>query len=600
VKEDDDMTRSRWLGLGICLGVLAITLPARAADDTSPLAQVPAGSPVVVYAHGLEHTKDRVLTMVKNAVPDLAGMVQAQVEGALQGALKERSLKGLPKDGAIFLVFPQVPPKAEDDGAIVVQVTDYAAFRDGILKPDERKALKKNPAGYEETQLEGKQAYLLDRKGYAVLTPSKEIIDQYVKKQPGLDTTMPRGIAQKLLASDVGVYVDMGYINKQFGPQIKQGRQMLELVLQQAQAGANKQQMEMLKQISGPLFQAIEDSNAVLVTFEFRPEGLAFHFQVGVGADTKTNTILKGFKPASLDQLAKLPAGQMGYTGMLMDKALFRNLMPALYGVTSSKDSKEGKEFEQAFQLLADANPHESLGTFQVPIQGLTVGEYGNPDKAAEGQLKLLQAVTAGGSYQSGVVKGQPQIKKDAETYRGFKLSSAHIVWDFDKMLEQAQGVPDAMKEKMAAGMKKMMGPGLNLWFGSNGKIYVQVTAHDWESAKKLLDSYLDGKNAVGSEKSFQDVRKNLPAMATMLFLIDLPPFAQAIFGFVQDMLPPGTGLPPNLPAPAAPQGKHSYLGFGVVLHDSNGSLDVFVPVSAVQDLRDMFGPLIRAATGQQ
>jgi hypothetical protein len=232
-------------------------------------------------------------------------------------------------------------------------------------------------------------------------------------------------------------------------------------------------------------------------------------------------------------------------------------------------------------------------------VQGLTVGDYGNADKAAEGQLKLLQAVTAGGSYQSGIVKGQPKIKKNAEDYRGFKLNSANLVWDFDKMLEQAQGVPEGQKEKMIAGMKRMMGTGLNIWFGSNGKVYVQISAPDWTTAKNLLDGYLDGKKTVGTQKAFQDVRKNLPADASGVFLIDLPQFVQVIFGFVQEMLPPGIGLPPNVPAPTAPKGKHSYLGIAVVLHEGSGSLDIFVPVSAVHDLREMFGPLIKGITGQ-
>jgi hypothetical protein len=595
VKEDNPMMRSRWLRWATCLSLLVLALPARAADDTAPLAQVPAGSAVVVYAQGLEHTKDRLLTMVKNAVPDLAATVQAQVENTLKQALKERSLKGLPKDGAVFVVIPQLPP-TDEGGVIILQVTDYAAFRDGILTADERKGLKKSPEGYEETQIEGKPAFLLDRKGYAILTPSKEFMTQYTKPQRGLDTTLPRELAQKLVASDVGAYVDMAYINKQFGEQIKQGRQLFEVLIAQGQTGANKQQMEMLKRFSGPLFQCIEDSKAILLTLEFRPEGLAFHLQDAVAPDSKTNTILKGIKPASLGDVTKLPGGQMGYTAMRMDKALFKDLMPMLFGVGAGS---ENKEFEQAFQLLADADPHESLGTFQMPVQGLRVDEYGNPDKAAEGQLKLLQAVAAGGTYQSGVVKGKPTIKKDAQTYRGFKLSSAGMVWDFDKMLEQAQGVPEAMKEKMIAGMKKMMGNGLNIWFGSNGKVYVQVSAPDWESAKKLLDAYLDSTNTVGNQKAFQDVRKNLPAQASALILIDLPPFAQTIFSFVQEMLPAGT-VPPNVPAPAAPQGKHSYLGVAVVLQEGSGSLDLFVPVSAVQDMRDMFGPLIKGITGQQ
>src|SRR5687768_7344087 len=81
---------------------------AAAAQAQSPLAQVPAQAPVVIQARGLE-SKDRLLTMIQTAVPDLAPRAKAEIEKAIKKGLDERELKGLAKDGPVFLVLLELP-----------------------------------------------------------------------------------------------------------------------------------------------------------------------------------------------------------------------------------------------------------------------------------------------------------------------------------------------------------------------------------------------------------------------------------------------------------------------------------------------------------
>jgi hypothetical protein len=52
-----------------------MSLATAAPAEEVPLAQVPAGAPNVIQIHGVTRTKDRLLTMMKNALPELAAKV---------------------------------------------------------------------------------------------------------------------------------------------------------------------------------------------------------------------------------------------------------------------------------------------------------------------------------------------------------------------------------------------------------------------------------------------------------------------------------------------------------------------------------------------
>ena len=75
------MMRRHWSGVGAILLALFVQLPwaATALADEEPLAQVPADAPIVIQIHGVQRTKERLLTMIKNALPELGTRMQAKV-----------------------------------------------------------------------------------------------------------------------------------------------------------------------------------------------------------------------------------------------------------------------------------------------------------------------------------------------------------------------------------------------------------------------------------------------------------------------------------------------------------------------------------------
>src|SRR5687767_2828712 len=131
------MRCAHWLGL-ILLGLQA-TATLSAAEEAAPL---PEDAALVVQVHGIERTKDRLMVMLKNALPEQAEAIEANLK-SFGDLLEGRQFTGLSADAACYFVFPALPESAEDNPAVAIllPVANYSRFRDGVLKPDEKKAL---------------------------------------------------------------------------------------------------------------------------------------------------------------------------------------------------------------------------------------------------------------------------------------------------------------------------------------------------------------------------------------------------------------------------------------------------------------------------
>ena len=204
--------------------------------------------------------------------------------------------------------------------------------------------------------------------------------------------------------------------------------------------------------------------------------------------------------------------------------------------------------------------------------------------------LGLFRAMGEGGTFQNTYIKGKPEIKENAQEYKGFKLTAVHITWDLDKFADAIPGGGEAMK----SAIKKLLGEGIRLWFGTDGKQVVTVTAKDWDTAKQRLDVYLAGSATLAKEPAFAATRKQLPAEATMLVLTDAGRFVQVMGDYMLGIFKAMPNqLPFNLPDEIKPvKTKTSYLGFAVSLQPETAAFDIFVPVTGVQEMRKVLVPL--------
>ena len=245
-----------------------------------------------------------------------------------------------------------------------------------------------------------------------------------------------------------------------------------------------------------------------------------------------------------------MPTGQIYYVGMQTAPALFRWTGTMLFSSLIDAHGPEAQAIDAAIQDMVKAGPRDRLLAVTMPPSGIEVWRFDDPEKAVAAQARLIEA-TGAGLVKTGVLKDKPDIQPHAQKYKGFDFTAVRLSWDVEKMA--AGG--DASKAKLAA-LKKLLGDGLNLWFGTDGKTFVQVTAPDWDAAQKQLDGYQKGDDPIGADKQFAAVRKALPAEATVVMVIDAGRFSERIGGLMQ----------PPLQTPDALKGKPVYIGVAATL----------------------------------
>lgn len=581
------MTRLRFpLLAAICLiAPAAAVRSAPAPAERSGLEQVPATAPIVFYLRGVQGTRDRLVTMMENALPDVLKKFQPDMDNFLKDGAEGRKIRGLAKNGPVFLAFTELPKPAAGAEtpkfAIILAVTNYAEFRDNILTEDERKTIKDKGNGIEVVTIknESQPTYFVDRKGFAIVTPNEEVAESFTKKQTGLNTKMSKELAAKLLAGDAGMYVNMDAVNKEYGEQIKQSKDGIEQLLGplgQAGDDSQKQIVEMFTKAIGPIFQAVEDMHSILATVEFRPGGLAVHLESEVNENTTTAGLLQDTRPVAFKELERMPADRAFYLGMKGGAALYKNLGAFIAGIPSAGTKDAGNLLEE----LGKAGPDTMLSSFSIPMAGLNVYRFDDPAKAVAANLKMYRNMDP----KSASLKDKPVVKTDAETYGDFKLHSVQLVYDFDKMAEQMapKGGDEEAKKKAIEGLKKYLGAKTNVWFGTDGKTFVQVTASDWTAARKLLDRYTKDKDTAGSDKAFLAARKEMPARTSLLGLIDVLNMFGTMVEAFKPLFPAGQ-VPPGWPDMPAKK-TASFVGLAVTLQPQRGGFDLFITAAAAQD----------------
>lgn len=571
-----------------CLMVLMAARVARPAPAParSGLDQLPASASIVFHFRGVQGVRDRLVTMMQNALPDVLKEIQPRIDAFIKDGIEGRKLRGLAKAGPIFIVFTEPPNPAVDPPkmAIVLAVTDYKEFRDNLLKDNEHDAIKVNGNGVEAVVLKNvgppnAPVYFVNRKGYAVVTPNQEVANSFTKKQPSLDGRMSKEQAATFLAYDMGMFLAMDVLNKEYAQQIKSAREGLAMFLDIAAAQASKAEkglIDRVKEQIGPLFQAVEDSQGILFTMDFRPGGLALHVESEIRPSSPTAKGLRNARQMAFKELANLPEGKTYYSGMRTSGDLYNSIGSAIVQLLEDKDGKGAEEIKTALTALVAAGPRSRLDATSKPLSGLSVYHYEHPAKAVDAEVKLFQA-----KRLSEFLKQKPVLKIKAEKHGDLDLNFVELVWDLDKMAEAlASGKGGEDRKKAVEGLKSVLGEKLRLWFGSDGKVVVHARAEDWEAARVLLDAYFQGTKTVGAVEAFREVRKEMPLGTSYLGLIDV---AQSLDGGAEVLkFLFGNVVPPVAPA----EEKPAFVGVSVTLTPQRGSFDLFLSGAAARVIR--------------
>lgn len=586
------------------LFALVLAVPAPAAPrpaDASPLKIVPASAPIVVHLRGAEGTKDRFLAMLKNALPEVHPVVEAYIDKALKGEFTEgRTFRGLAKDGPHFVVFTELPKGGDEKNfAFILSVTKYAEFRDNVLKEEERKNLKTEDEGYEWTKIDGDPIYFVNKKDFAIVCPTKEVAVSFTKKHKGMDEHISKEQAARLLGDDAGIYVSMDSVNKEYADQIKMAKETIRSTLKTIADAAEANQrgtFELMLKLLDPAFQAVEDSRGIVFSIAFRPNGLALHLETELRDGTPTAKSLEGSKLSAFKSLDAMPSGQMVYTGMESSKAMMSALGGLAFGMMVDPESKEGKAAMDALAELVKAAPGTRLDAVNLPLQSIQVAHYGEPAKAMEAQIQLIQSLAAGANYSAGQLKEKPKVTPKAQKYGDFEFTSVELKWDLDKMVEAIK-VPlsDDAKKQLGEAFKKMLGEGQTTWIGTDGKVVLQVSAKDWATAKKYLKEHAKGTDKVGAQPAYRDVRKQLPEESSMLAVVDLVRYVEVVLSITRPVMESMMPLKiPSAPADLAP----TYCGGAVTMKADRAAVDVFISAATVHQIYKFYIQPLTAGLG--
>jgi hypothetical protein len=578
--------------LGLC------TQTDRASAQDASLVLVPSKSPIVVQMNGFEKARNKLGKFLGNALPDLAPKLVKEIDDAIGNAAQGRDLKAITKEGRIYLIIPDLSNFLDSPRmAVLVPVTSYMEFKNTFLKADERKNIKKEGDGIESVVVEGKEStlYLAERKEYVCIGTDKETAQTFVKANDGgLDKVLSQETKNAFLKQEVAVYVDIREINKQFGAQIKEFKDVIEMGLGGAGGMIDKKQAEQIKQMFKAFVQIIDDAVAAVIGVEFRDEGVNLKLMAQFGPDTETNGLLKKLKPAALAELGTLPLGQLGYTATNFDTSLSKTLSLLLKeSIADDEDPDARKTIEDALKELSENGRAIDLTAGEM-IGGvaLEISQYKDPAKAVSSQLKMFKAMTKTASFGSVALKNKPEIKEDAESTGGFKFHLVKLTFDFDKAIEN---LPQEIRDATRASMVKMMGDRSSTWIGTDGKKVIRVSGKNWQVVRPVVEEYLKGNKTIDKDEAFQATRKNLPAEATLIFVADTARLVEMIMEVVREMTAgiPGAFPGGNIPPIKAPMAKPAYLGVALVLKAEYGSIDIYVPTVAVALVRKMIQPLL-------
>ncbi|MCE9531416.1 MAG: hypothetical protein K8T89_09895, partial [Planctomycetes bacterium] len=576
-----------------------LSAPQTTQAQEASLGLVPAKAPIVLQVNGLDKARDRMGKLLGNALPDLAPKLIKQIDDKIKELSEGRDLKSIVKDGRVYVVVTDLSSLTENSQlAILLPITGYTEFKNGFLKEDERKSLKKQDDGYDTIKVEGMEddVCLIERKGYLTLTNSKDAAKAFAKgDDTGLGKALSKETAKTFLDQDASVYVNIKAINKEYGTKIRGFKALLELGLGAGGMGIDKKQAEMVKVLFNSFLQLLDDGEAAVVGFDFRPEGANFKLYAQFSADTDTNIFLKKLKPNSLKEIGALPGGLLMYSATNFDPTLSKTLALLMKETLADDENEEAKKtIEAAMKELSENGRQYELGASSGLSGGLGIAEYKDGAKAAASLLKMFKAMTKTTTFGNMPFKEKPAITEGAETVGDIKLTKVKFSYDFDKAVEN---VPEATRDATKAAMVKALGDNTTLWIGSSGNRVFSVNGSDANKVKELVESYQKGANPLEKDESFTSTRKQLPADATILIAGDSARFLQELVDMIREFAGGGgiPGLPGGgaIPELKAPKGKAAYFGVAIVLQAEQTSLDFFVPVTAIQQVRKMLAPLI-------
>ncbi|HEV3162949.1 MAG TPA: hypothetical protein VGZ22_02830 [Isosphaeraceae bacterium] len=577
-----------WLCLTAALGQTP-----GAAVDAAWLKSVPADIDVVAQVRGLEPVHDDLVKMLDATSPALA----AQAKPALQQLLDQFTGQfGKAASASPFLMMLRLP-KADALGTppfgVVVKSSDYPSVLKSLAGPQGDAKPKSEGGGVDSIKgSDGKPVFTFKGNGFIAFSNDEFLVRAIAKPKATLESALGASLRSRLLAGDVGLYVNLAAVQKRYGDEIEQFKQqMLANMDNPAQAATNPEMIKAAKSVYSRMFDALKDGQALVLNFDFDPAGLDMTGEALSRPGTDTAKHLTAKKTSTAETLGKLPADLTTYIYFNSGEAMLERLQSWSFQAAGGPGEAPSPEIKKALDMQREADVKEmsvASGLGQQGIKGISVSTYADPKKAIEAVTAMAKAIKTSKSPALAAIK-EIKIEPNAQTYHGFTLNRSVITFDPEKFAQQQKGVPNASKM-----LKAIVGDSLNNWYGTEGKVVVSAVAADWDKAKAEIDSFLTGQGSVGKTASYQKLRAKLPAQVNGLVLVSAQGLIQQITQML-GMLPDTPGVKPAADLPKEPQ----LLGVAIVGTTGGVQFQLHAPSAAGEVFEKGLAPLLQGVAGK-
>ena len=572
---------SMWMAAALAQ---APTPGAGAAPEAAWIKAVPAEAEVVVRVRALRAVRG-----------DLTGMLQAmsKVYGQAAAAALDNGLElfaqrfGKDAQDNPLLAVARLPGK-DNNGpppfAIITQAKDYAAFQKQIAPDAKPKSLG---GGLDELDADGQPPMFTARaNGFVVVGSDKDLVASVAKPKATLEKTLSGELRDGFLGGEVGVYVNLAAIQDRYGDQIEQARGALMDQLDKA-AEANKGAgagMDTAKQMYGRMFDALKNGDALAFHLDFDPRGLTVDGLAGVKPDSAAAKALATPRVEAGAAVAQLPDDAAFYIYMTLTPETYERFQKMGMSFMGGASGKPSPEMQKAMEAGRKAGPKDSAGAVTIGKGGMrqvTLSTFTDPKLAAEAMDTMSRAIKQGKAGLPDFIK-DVDVQPAAQKYKGFTFTRIKVT--FDKAKLAAMAPPNAPP---GGGAAAMLGEGTTSWNGTDGKIFLTVTAPDWEKARAQVDAVLGGgKGTIGALPGYQEVRKLLPKEVGSMFLVSAQGLITQGLAQFAAMAPDGPAAKIDLKLPAAP----AFFG-GAVTPTPRGYQFRFIVPSSI-------GPVVEQAVG--
>jgi hypothetical protein len=500
----------------------------------------------VVSIKGIQAIQDHLHELAQAAFPKQAAQWRDRLGKELASSLlKDRNVNVLRTEAHLFFVIHNFGEGLDDlQWSLLLPVQSYKDFCTSFLTPTEQRSRTKEGQGVEAIRTtalmqEETPVYLVDLGEYVAICSDLEPARNYGGKYTrGSTQALGPTLAETFLKADVAVYINAEMLLQRYANELRALKGFLDFALQQAEQeipGLDPAERELIKKVMPALFQALEDSRALVVGLEFGGKGVQLSMHIRFGENTASSRVLAREQGLAWTEWGQLPAGMQVYFAYSAQGEIGKLLAQAIQDFRAADNDPAGQRLVRMhLEDLRSAGLQVLRGAWTFPRHGITVARYRDPEKALRALVKIHKALEAGGHTEGQPLKTRPGIREEAEQHRGFTFTEIRLHFDLDKLLED---FPDDQREVARDIFRRIMPERATMWVGliekDKQKLLVQLWGNNWDDARQLLDRFLDGKETLASRPEFALLRERL-ANNSSGNLVDLRALTPIILNFFE------------------------------------------------------------------